>query len=92
MNGPNDTETNNSNGESDENGASGKVLQFKRPATAVQPTLRRRAATPAAPQFAPKAKQKSLKGDLMKSRIAKGLQLGLLAFGLLLALKNCGKF
>lgn len=92
MNKPNDTETNNNNGESDENGASGKVLQFKRPATAVQPTLRRRAAPPAASQFAPKAIQKSLKGDLMKSRIAKGLQLGLLAFGLLLALKNCGKF
>ena len=92
MNGPNNTESNNSNGERDENGASGKVLQFKRPSTAVQPTIRRRAASPAVPQFAPKEKQKSLKGDPMKSRLAKGLQLGLLVFALLLALKNCGKF
>jgi hypothetical protein len=68
----------------------GKILPFRRQAP-VQPTLRRRPGA-TTNQMHKKNSKNSLKPALWKSRLAKGLQLGLLVVAALLALKNCGKF
>jgi hypothetical protein len=79
--------------EDDTNGGeTGKVLQFRRQAAKVQPTLRRRQEFSPATQAGKGKSKNSLKGALWKSRVAKGFQLVLLITGALLALKNCGKF
>ncbi|NBO39442.1 hypothetical protein EBU99_12765 [bacterium] len=66
---------------------SAKVLPFKRPSP--QPTLTRRPGAVAALR-AHKGKTQGPQSK-WKGRLVQGLQLGLLALGAILALKNCGK-